>query len=360
MNQTINQTLPNSEKIQRESRFLKAARREPVDAVPIWLMRQAGRYMPEYRQLRDKYSILELIKTPELAFEVTMQPIHAFDLDAAIIFADILPPLEGMGLELDFVHGEGPVIYNPVRSAADVERLATPPAEEALSFTLKAIELTREALDERAIPLIGFSGAPFTLASYAVEGGSSKDKLHLKSLMYSEPESWHSLMDKLATVAGNYLLAQAQAGAQALQLFDSWVGELSPQDYRDYVQPYSRKALDIAKQANVPLIHFGTSTSGMLTEIRDAGGDVIGVDWRIDIDKAAAILGDGVAVQGNLDPIALHAPWSELEKRATDILKRMHGRNSFIFNLGHGILQTTPVDNVKHLVDFVHEYTSKK
>ena len=188
-------------------RFLKACRRETTDATPIWLMRQAGRYMPEYRALREKYTILELIKTPELACEVTLQPLQAFQLDAGIIFADILPPLAGMGLELDFVHGEGPVIYNPVRTAADVERLATPPAEEALGFTLKAIELTREALDEQETPLIGFSGAPFTLASYAVEGGSSKDKLQLKSLMYSEPHTWHSLMDKLATVAGNYLLA---------------------------------------------------------------------------------------------------------------------------------------------------------
>ena len=357
MTDSVNQSLPNSTKIERESRFLKAARREPVDAIPIWLMRQAGRYMPEYRQLREKYSILELIKTPELALEVTMQPIKAFDLDAAIIFADILPPLEGMCLDLDFVKGEGPVIYNPVRTIADVERLATPPPQEALSFTLKAIELTRQALDERGIPLIGFSGAPFTLASYAVEGGSSKDKLHLKGLMYAEPKTWHMLMDKLATVAGNYLLAQAQAGAHALQLFDSWVGELSPQDYRDYVQPYSQKALTIAREAGVPLIHFGTNTNGMLTDIRDAGGDVIGVDWRIDIDKAAAILGDKVAVQGNLDPTALHAPWEELEKRARHILNSMYGRKGFIFNLGHGILPTTPVDNVKRIVDFVHEYS---
>jgi uroporphyrinogen decarboxylase len=341
---------------QISSPFLQAARRESSSRTPIWLMRQAGRYMQEYRELRQKYSIIQLIKTPELAMEVTMQPLEAFDLDAAIIFADILPPLEGMGLELDFVKGEGPVIYNPVRSLADVEQLVTPPAEEALWYTLEAIKLTRQALDERAIPLIGFSGAPFTLASYAVEGGSSKDKLHLKSLMYAEPQAWHQLMDKLATVAGNYLLAQAKAGAQALQLFDSWVGELSPDDYRHYVQPYSKKALDIAKTAGVPMIHFGTNTSGMLPEIRDAGGDVIGVDWRIDIDKAAAILGDAVGIQGNLDPIALHAPWPELEKRATAILDKMKGRKGFIFNLGHGILPTTPVENVRRLVDFVHEY----
>jgi len=352
--------LPNAAKIKEESRFLKAARGEKVDAVPIWLMRQAGRYMAEYRKLRETYGILDLIKTPELACEVTMQPIEAFDLDAAIIFADILPPLEGMGLELEFIEGEGPVIHNPVRTKADVEKLKTAPPEETLPFTLDAIKLTREALDERGIPLIGFSGAPFTLASYAIEGGSSKNKIHLKSLMHSDHEAWEQLMSKLAELAGHYLLAQARAGAQALQLFDSWVGELNPQDYRQYVQPYSKRAIEIAKQAGVPIIHFGTNTNGMLTEIRDAGGDVIGVDWRIDIDKAAAILGDDTGIQGNLDPIALYAPWPELEKRAKDVLDRMRGRDGFIFNLGHGIIKTTPVENVKRLVDFVHEYSAKQ
>ncbi|GAB5492684.1 MAG: uroporphyrinogen decarboxylase [Phototrophicaceae bacterium] len=351
--------LPNAEKIEKESRFLRAARREPVDAVPVWLMRQAGRYMEEYRKLRKTYGILDIIKTPEMAREVTMQPINAFDLDAAIIFADILPPLEGMGLELEFIKGEGPVIHNPVRTASDVDALIVPSAEEALWFTLEAIKLTREALDERGVPLIGFSGAPFTLASYAVEGGSSKNKINLKSMMYSDKDAWHKLMSKLATIAGDYLLAQAKAGAQCLQLFDSWVGELNPVDYRQYVQPYSKQALDIAKDAGVPLIHFGTNTNGMLTDIRDAGGDVIGVDWRIDIDKGAEILGDSVAVQGNLDPIALHAPWDEVEVRAKDVLDRMKGRDGFIFNLGHGILPTTPVENVKKLVDFVHEYSAK-
>ena len=351
--------LPNAEKIEKESRFLRAARREPVDRVPVWLMRQAGRYMEEYRELRKTHGILDIIKTPELARDVTMQPIHAFDLDAAVIFADILPPLEAMGLELEFINGEDPVIHNPVRTIADVDALAIRPAEEALWFTLDAIKLTREALDEKGIPLIGFSGAPFTLASYAVEGGSSKNKVHLKSMMYSDKDAWRRLMSKLAQVAGDYLLAQANAGAQCLQLFDSWVGELSPQDYRQYVQPYSEQALDIAKDAGVPIIHFGTNTNGMLTDIRDAGGDVIGVDWRIEIDKAAEILGDGVAIQGNLDPVALHAPWDELEIHAKDILDRMKGRDGFIFNLGHGILPTTPVENVKRLVDFVHEYSAK-
>lgn len=342
----------------QDYRFLKACRRESVDATPIWLMRQAGRYMEEYRTLRQSYGILDIIKTPELAMEVTMQPINAFDLDAAIIFADILPPLEGMGLSLEFIKGEGPVIHNPVRTAADVDKLATPDPREALHFTLEAVNMTRKELDSRNIPLIGFSGAPFTLASYAIEGGSSKNKVHMKSMMYSDKESWHKLMTKLATVAGEYLRAQAESGAQVLQLFDSWVGELNPDDYRQYVQPYSKQALDIAAQAGVPLIHFGTNTNGMLEDIRDAGGDAIGVDWRIDIDVAAKRLGDGVAIQGNLDPVALYAPWDELKVRAQKILDRMKGRNGHIFNLGHGILPTTPVDNVKRLVDFVHDYSS--
>nr|WP_228845424.1 uroporphyrinogen decarboxylase [Phototrophicus methaneseepsis] len=340
------------------SRFLKACRREASDATPIWLMRQAGRYMVEYRTLREKYTILEIIKTPELACEVTMQPINAFDLDAAIIFADILPPLEGMGLELEFVKGEGPVIHNPVRAAADVERLVVRPPQEALSFTLEAIKLARAELDSRSIPLIGFSGAPFTLASYAVEGGGSRNRQHVKGMMMGHPDAWHALMTKLSEVAGHYLLAQAQAGAQALQLFDSWVGELSPDDYAQYVMPYSKRALDIAKQAGVPVIHFGTNTNGMLHHIRDAGGDVIGVDWRIRLDDAWAQLGDSVAIQGNLDPVALFAPWEALKTRAQGILDQAAGRPGHIFNLGHGILPTTPVDNVRRLVDFVHEYTS--
>lgn len=340
-----------------ESRFLKACRRESVDRTPVWLMRQAGRYMPEYCQLRQQYSILEIIKTPELARDVTLQPIDAFDLDAAIIFADILPPLQGMGLELDFVKGEGPVIYNPIRTQADVARLKTPPPSEALHFTLSAIRLTRQALDPRGIPLIGFSGAPFTLAAYAIEGSGSKNHERVKTFMMNQPDAWDELMTKLAMVAGEYLLAQAQAGAHVLQLFDSWVGQLSPQDYRQYAAPYSKRALEIASGAGVPIIHFGTNTNGMLTDIRDAGGDVIGVDWRIDIDHAARILGDGVAIQGNLDPIALFAEWDALKSRAAMVLDKMRGRDGHIFNLGHGILPGTPVDNVRRLVDFVHEYT---
>jgi len=338
-----------------ESRFLKACRREKTDATPIWLMRQAGRYMPEYRQLREQYSILELIKTPELACEVTLQPVNAFDIDAAIIFADILPPLEGMGLELDFINGEGPVIYNPVRCADDVQNLKVPPPEESLWFTLEAVRLARAALN---IPLIGFSGAPYTLAAYAIEGGSSKNYRRTKGMMMGDPATWHQLMEKLSQVVGEYLLAQARAGAQVLQIFDSWVGSLSPDDYRQYVMPHSRRAIDIASQAGVPIIHFGTGTNGLLELMRDAGGDVIGVDWGIDLDIAWERIGNNHAIQGNLDPVALFAPWEALQARAQQVIDKANQRPGHIFNLGHGILPETPVDNVKRLVDFVHEYTS--
>jgi uroporphyrinogen decarboxylase len=359
------------------SRFLRACRREAVDATPIWLMRQAGRYMAEYRALRQRYTILEMIKTPALACEVTLQPMAAFDLDAAIIFADILPPLEGMGLPLEFVAGEGPVIATPVRTAADVSALRVTPPEESLGFTLEAIKLVRRELDGRGLPLIGFSGAPFTLASYAIEGGSSRNFVHAKRLMMGEPALWAQLMEKLSEVVGHYLLAQARAGAQVLQLFDSWAGALSPADYRTSVLPYSRRAIEIARQAGVPIIHFGTETGGMLDLIGAACGDssanpghspsmnsghsVIGVDWRMPLDVAWRQLGDGVAVQGNLDPVALFAPWPELRARAQQVLDaaRSVERPGHIFNLGHGILPETPVDNVRRLVDFVHEYSSK-
>jgi uroporphyrinogen decarboxylase len=342
------------------SRFLRACRREPVDATPIWLMRQAGRYMPEYRALRERHSMLELIKSPELAAAVTLQPMDAFALDAAIIFADILPPLAAMGMELEFVEGAGPVLRDPLRSAADVARLRVPPIEEALGFTLAAIRLARQALDPRGLPLIGFSGAPFTLAAYAVEGGGSRDHLKVKGLMLREPATWDALMSKLATLVGEYLLAQARAGAQALQLFDSWVGQLAPADYRQHVAPYTRRALAIAGQAGVPLIHFGTGTSGMLADIRDAGGSVIGVDWRIDLDVAWRALGPTVAIQGNLDPAALLAPWEAVAPRARRVLDQAGGRAGHIFNVGHGILPATPMDTVKELVELVHGYDASR
>jgi uroporphyrinogen decarboxylase len=341
-----------------DSRFLRACRGEPVDATPIWLMRQAGRYMAEYRKLRERWGILDLIRQPELACEVTMQPINAFDLDAAIIFADILPPLQGMGLSLEFVKGEGPLIHNPVRDRADIDRLNTPAAAEALPFTLEAIRLTRKELDPRGIPLIGFSGAPFTLASYAVEGGPSKHLARVKTLMMNDPDAWHALMTKLSDVAGDYLLAQAKSGAQALQLFDSWCGELSPADYARFVLPYTQRTIATAKSAGVPVIHFGVGTPGLLPHIKQSGADVIGIDWRISLTNARRIIGESTPFMGNLDPIALLASWDALKDRAQQVLDDAGGAPGHIFNLGHGILPQTPVDNVKRLVEHVHAATA--
>lgn len=344
-----------------DSRFLKACRRDPqgVDATPIWLMRQAGRYMAEYRAVRQKYGILEIIKTPELAVEVTLQPINAFALDAAIIFADILPPLEGMGLALTFEKGEGPVIHNPLRTPADIAALRQPDPRESLAFTLNAITLASRELAGRA-PLIGFAGAPFTLACYAIEGGSSRNFTLAKSLMYENPAAWHQLMEKLAALVGEYLFAQAEAGAQAVQLFDSWVGALSPADYQEFALPYSRRVIARAQEAGVPVIHFGTGTSGMLDLIKAAGSDVVGVDWRIGLDRAWEILGDDVALQGNLDPVTLFAPIPVLRQRAAALLDQVAGHPGFIFNLGHGILPETPPAHVAALVDFVHEYSAQR
>jgi uroporphyrinogen decarboxylase len=334
-------------------RFLKACRREPVDCTPVWFMRQAGRYMAEYRALRAKHSILELCKTPELAAQVTLQPIDRFPLDAAIIFADILLPLEPMGLSLEFAAGEGPVIHNPVRDQADVERLNVIDGGE-LDYVAEAIRQARHALNGR-VPLIGFAGAPFTLASYAIEGGSSRNYLLTKQLMYSEPKAWHQLMDKFARVITGYLRRQIKAGAQAIQLFDSWVGCLSVGDYVEYVMPHVQLIFEGLKREGVPMIHFGTGTSAMLPQMREAGGDVIGVDWRIHLDEAWAAVGHDVAVQGNLDPLALYAPLHEIERRVADILRRAGGRPGHIFNLGHGILPTTPIEHVAATIDMVHK-----
>lgn len=341
------------------SRFLRACRCLPVDATPIWLMRQAGRYMAEYRALREKYTMLEMISTPELAAEVTMQPIKAFDLDAAIIFADILPPLMGMGLELEFVPGKGPVIYNPISTTRDIDNLATPPAEEHLNATLRAIELVSDELAPRDLPLIGFSGAPFTLACYAIEGGGSKDYAKAKSLMFSEPEAWGRLMDKLVSVQADYLLKQARAGASALQVFDSWVGSaLGKDDYLRFVQPYNTRLFEKLKVAGVPLVNFSTGTYPYLEEVSACGGDVIGVDWRMPLGDAWAKIGYRRAIQGNLDPITLLSPWEQLKPHVDRILDQTKGRPGHIFNLGHGIHRTTPVETVQKLVDFVHRRTS--
>ena len=337
-------------------RFLRACRCEPVDCTPVWLMRQAGRYLPEYRKLRERHSMLEAIKTPEVAVEITLQPMRRFDLDAAIIFGDILPPLESMGAEVRFSSGDGPAITHPVRTTADVDALRVPAAEEIAPYTQEAIRLASKELAGR-VPLIGFSGAPFTLASYLVEGGSSRDYSLTKGLMYQEPAVWHSLMDKLSNLVGSYLSAQARAGAQALQLFDSWVGALSPADYREFVLPHSRRAIEMAGSEGTPVIHFTTGTTGMLEAIREAGGDVIGIDWRTDLDAAWARLGAGVAVQGNLDPMMLLAPVPQLTRRATGVLDQAAGRPGHIFNLGHGVLPSTPPDHVAALVETVHSRT---
>ena len=337
------------------SRFLSACRCEPVDRTPVWLMRQAGRYMAEYRKVREKYGILEIIKTPELACEVTLQPLRAFDLDAGIIFSDILPPLEGMGLELEFARGEGPVIHNPVRTAADVERLDVRPPEETMSSTLEAIRLVRKELGDAGVPLIGFSGAPFTLACYSIEGGSSRSFLRTKKMMSAAPGEWRLLMNKMSDVVASYLRAQASAGAQALQIFDTWVGELSPWDFKANVMPHLKKIIEDIRPTGVPLIYFGTNTNGMFDLIRELDTDVVRVDWRIGLGDAWQRLGPGVAIQGNLDPTALFDPWERLSEKTVAVLDEAAGRPGHIFNLGHGILPTTPVDNVKRLVDFVHE-----
>ncbi|MDQ2682598.1 MAG: uroporphyrinogen decarboxylase [Chloroflexota bacterium] len=339
------------------SRFLRACRGQTVDATPIWLMRQAGRYMPEYRALRERYGILDLIRNPELACEVTMQPIEAFDLDAAIIFADILPLLQGMGLSLQFVRGEGPQIDNPIRSATDIDRLGTPPAEEALPFTLEAIRLARKELEPRGVPLIGFSGAPFTLACYAIEGGSSRHQERAKGLMMSDPPAWHALMTKLTGQVSAYLRAQVQAGAQALQIFDSWCGELSQTDYAENVLPYMSRLVAEVRESGVPVILFGVNTGGLLGMMASTWPDVLGIDWRTGIRETTERLGTDLALQGNLDPIALLGPWSALEQRAGRVLEDAGGRSGYIFNLGHGVLPSTPVDNVRRLVEFVHAET---
>ena len=341
----------------KNERFLKACRREPVDCTPVWFMRQAGRYMAEYRALRAKHSILELCKTPELAAQVTLQPIDRFPLDAAIIFADILLPLEPMGLRLEFAAGEGPVIHNPVRDQADVERLNIIDGGE-LDYVAEAIRQARRALNGR-VPLIGFAGAPFTLASYAIEGGSSRNYLLTKQLMYGEPKAWHQLMDKFARVITGYLRRQIKAGAQAIQLFDSWVGCLSVGDYVEYVMPHVQLIFEGLKREGVPMIHFGTGTSAMLRQMRAAGGDVIGIDWRIHLDEAWATVGHDVAVQGNLDPLTLFAPLHEIERRVEDILRRAGGRPGHIFNLGHGILPTTPIEHVAATIDMVHKLSQR-
>jgi uroporphyrinogen decarboxylase len=339
--------------ITETDRFLKACRREPVDCTPVWFMRQAGRYMAEYRALRQRYSLLTMCQTPELAAEVTLQPIHRLPVDAAIIFTDLLIPLEPMGAKLVFAPNEGPVIENPVRGAADVEALRMFDPETELAFTLEAIRLVCRELNG-GVPLIGFGGAPFTLASYLIEGGGSRHYIATKRLMYHQAATWHTLLDKLAGVTTAFLRAQIRAGARAVQLFDSWVGCLAPDDYRTYVLPHTRQVIAGVRDTGVPVVHFATGAATLLEAMREAGGDVIGVDWRMPLDDAWQRLGDGVGIQGNLDPVALLAPLSELSRRVEDILQRAGNRPGHIFNLGHGILPETPVEHVQAVAEMVH------
>ncbi|TDJ60049.1 MAG: uroporphyrinogen decarboxylase [Nitrospina sp.] len=336
-------------------RFLKAIRGEPVDCTPVWFMRQAGRYMKVYRDLKEKHTFLELCKTPELACEVTLQPLDVLGLDAAIIFADILLPLEPMGTGLEFTAGDGPSIPRPVRTRKDVEALKPVNAEEQLGYVGEAMQMVRGEISGK-MPLIGFSAAPFTLASYMVEGGKSKDFTTTKRMMYEEPEMWALLMTKVADVLVDYLKMQVKAGAQALQVFDSWVGCLNPGDYQTYILPHTRRVFDGLKDAGVPVINFSTGTSTMLPLVRQAGGDVMSFDWRIDLDDAWRQIGHQTPVQGNLDPNLLFASLPVIRERVHDVMRRAAGRPGHIFNLGHGILQHTPVDHVKAVVDMVHEY----
>jgi uroporphyrinogen decarboxylase len=334
------------------SRFLKACRREPVDVTPVWFMRQAGRYMAEYRAIRERHSLLDICRTPDLATEVTLQPIRRIEVDAAILFSDLLLPLEPMGLAFDFVKGEGPQIDRPIASTDDIDRLRLFDPREALAHVFEAIALVQRELAGR-VPLIGFAGAPFTLASYAIEGGHSANFARTKSLMYGYPDAWHRLCEMFATVVADYLSAQIDAGVDAVQVFDSWVGTLSPADYREFALPHTRRIF-AAIGGRVPTIHFGTGTATMLEDLRDAGGDVIGVDWRIPIDEAWRRIGFDRAVQGNLDPTLLLGPSHRMFSETDDILRRAGGRPGHIFNLGHGILPSTPVEHVQMLAQYVH------
>ncbi|WP_373044837.1 uroporphyrinogen decarboxylase [Vulgatibacter sp.] len=336
-------------------RFLRACRREPVDTTPIWIMRQAGRYLPQYRAVRGKTTFLGLCKTPELAAEVTVQPIDFLDVDAAILFSDILIPVEAMGVPLEFHENEGPVLPQPVKTAADVQKLDVFDPTDRTPFTLEAIRQTVQALHGR-VPLIGFAGAPFTLAAYMVEGGGSKSWLGVKRMMRQEPQLAHQLFGKITETIAQYLLAQVEAGCKAVQIFDSWGGELGPEDFEIWTLPYVQRIVQAvkAKHPEVPVIYFGTGMSTLLTRMKKTGADVIGLDWRIEIDVARSILGDDVAVQGNLDPTALFLPKEEITRRVEEIIRRNGGKNGHIFNLGHGITPPTDPEMARHLVSEVH------
>jgi len=339
------------------SRFLKACRREPVDRTPVWIMRQAGRYLPEYMAVRSKATFIELCQRPNLAAQVTLDAQRILGVDAAILFADLLPMLVPMGLDLEYQRGEGPVIHNPIQSAADVDRLRELEEVGSLQFVFDAVKLIRRDLPAD-IPLLGFAGAPFTLASYAIEGGGSRNYIGTKSLMYRDEGAWRTLMERLARSLIRYLQAQLDAGCQAVQLFDSWAGCLSPDDYRRYALPYSQMVLS-AIAAQAPVIHFLTGNPALVPLQREASGQVIGLDWRVNLADAWETIGHDVGVQGNLDPVLLFADLSTLRRRTAELLEQAAGRPGHIFNLGHGVLPDTPAENVKALVQMVHELSAR-
>lgn len=335
-------------------RFIKACFRQEVDRTPIWIMRQAGRYMPEYRAVREKTDFLELCKTPELAAKVTLQPIDKLHVDAAILFSDILILPEAMGVDLKFGQGMGPQLRPVIRSRSDVDRLKGIDPESSLAFVMEIIRILRRELEGR-VPLIGFSGAPFTLATYLLEGGSSKDFVHVKSMMYQDPKTAHLLFEKLSNAVTAYLNAQIEAGAQAVQIFDTWAGICAPIDFDTFVFPYVKRVIDDLNRHGIPIIYYCNGGSTLLSRMRRLNTDVIGVDWRIDIDVAWKEIGYDRAIQGNLDPCVLFMDRTGIEERVRDILERAQGRAGHIFNLGHGVLPTTPVENVQALVEIVHD-----
>jgi len=337
-----------------ESLFVKACKAQTVDRTPVWFMRQAGRYMPEYRKVRKEYSLLEICKKPKIAAEVTITAAELLRVDAAIIFADLLLPLEVMGLPFHFAAGEGPVVQRPVRTAADVSKLHTDGAAD-LGYVSEAIVLVSQHFGAR-LPVIGFCGAPFTLASYMIEGGGSRNYVQTKKMMYSTPAAWDDLMAKLVRVTSEYAFEQVRAGADVIQVFDSWVGCLSVEDYRKYVLPRTTELITNLRKTGAPVIYFGTDSATLLASMKETGAEVIGLDWRIPLDEGWRSVGFKGGVQGNLDPVLLFAEWQEIESRAEDILRRAAGRPGHIFNLGHGILPETPVESVKALAKFVQEH----
>ena len=339
------------------SLFVRAAKAQPTERTPVWFMRQAGRYMAEYRAIRKQYSLIEICKHPKVAAQVTIEAAEILKVDAAIIFADLLLPLEVMGLNFQFTAGEGPQIEKPLRSEQDIAALRTDRSAE-LGYVSEAVKLVAKHFGDK-LPVIGFCGAPFTLASYMIEGGGSRNYIHTKRMMYSAPRAWNELMSKLVAVTAEYSVEQVRAGADVIQIFDSWVGCLSVEDYRSYVLPHATALVKRVQKSGVPIIYFGTDSATLLPSMKETGAEVIGIDWRIPLDSGWQSMGFRGAVQGNLDPVLLFADWKELQSRAEDILRRAGGRPGHIFNLGHGILPETPVENVKALCAYIREHSAE-